>query len=188
VESFVETAEEPRDKDGSLGDDDMMSGDDVGNHENQDHENHKEGNGAADNVKGMDFSKGSNALGSQRAVIPPVTFESMANDILDRVTGQLFDELVDKVLAEDDVPLAVGTPKAFVTPDTSALVMAEVGVAEDVGRCTASDAAGAPVSEVVVSAEHVIAGSLSVTSGVTRSAAWYWLGLSCSEEEGSASA
>jgi len=35
----------------------------------------------------------------------------MANHILDKVTGQLFDELVDKVLAEDDVPLAVVTPK-----------------------------------------------------------------------------
>jgi len=131
VESFVETAEEPGDKDGSTGDDDMMSGDDVGNHEH-----HKEGNGASDNVTDMDFSRGSNASGSQRADFPPATFESMANHILDKVTGQLFDELVDKVLAEDDVPLAVVTPEAFVTPATSALVMAEVGVADDTGRCT----------------------------------------------------
>lgn len=163
VESFVETAEEPGDKDGSTGDDDMMSGDDVGNHEH-----HKEGNGASDNVTDMDFSRGSNASGSQRADFPPATFESMANHILDKVTGQLFDELVDKVLAEYDVPLAVVTPEAFVTPATSALVMAEVGVAEDTGRCTAGDAAGAPVSRVAVSVEHVTAGSLSVTSGVTQ--------------------
>jgi len=46
--------------------------------------------------------------------------------------------------------------------------MAEVGVAEDTGRCTAGDAAGAPVSRVAVSVEHVTAGNLSVTSGVTQ--------------------
>lgn len=123
VESFVETSIDG-DKDGNTGDDDMMSGDVM-----RDQDNHKEGNGSADNQTDMDIAKEHTGQEDQRdAALPD---ESMADDILNFDTGQLFEEIADKVLAEDDGPLVAPAAAAtaasvdlapLAVPDTAAAV------------------------------------------------------------------
>ena len=116
VESFVETSIDG-DKDGNTGDGNSMSGDVM-----RDQDNHKEGNGSANNQSDMDIAKEHTGQEDQRDAALPVNYESMAHDILDFVTGQLFEEIADKVLAEDDGPLVA--PATAATADSSSSVAA----------------------------------------------------------------
>ena len=116
VESFVETSIDG-DKDGNTGDGNSMSGDVM-----RDQDNHKEGNGSANNQSDMDIAKEHTGQEDQRDAALPVNYESMAHDILDFVTGQLFEEIADKVLAEDDGPLVA--PATAATADSSSVAAA----------------------------------------------------------------
>ena len=77
----------------------------------------------------LDMSKGPVSQSNQHVASCSINFEAMANGILDKVTGQLFEEIANKVIEDDvghwqgdvDGPLAVS-----VSPATMELPSAEV--------------------------------------------------------------